>query len=410
MRCGDLRALFVHHYPAFGGPQNRVLRLAPPLAQKGWTVSIVLPTEEGNAAPRLRSAGVDVIQTPLGRLRRVRDPRPNLTMLSRAPHEIWQLRQIIRATQASVVIVGNLLMPHGAIAARLEGRAVLWQIVDTTVPPVLQLGVMPMVRILADALAYGGASLPSQHVGARRLPQPAFVVPPPVDTRTFVADATARAAVREELAIPPDAPLVGQVANINPTKGLDGFLRAAALVRRSIPRARFVIVGSVHDAHASYFDALQRLQGQLDLDTSMLWIGDRGDVERYYAAMDVFVVSSLPRSEGTTTTAMEALACCVPVVATDVGAIHEVVIDGMTGRPVPPESPNALASAIVALLRDETFRRTLGSAGRQHVVENFDLELCAGRYVDAFTAAIDHQARRGGRWRQGRYEGESCRR
>jgi glycosyltransferase involved in cell wall biosynthesis len=394
---GSSDVLFVLHYPAFAGPHNRVLRVARPLAKLGWSVSIVLPTESGNAAPRLEAGGVEVIQTPLSRLRRLTDPRPNLVMLTAARREVDELRRIIRAKNAAVVVVGNLLMPHGAIAARLEGRAVVWQIVDTSVPRVLQIGAILAVRCLADAVVYGGRSLPQQHIGATRLRQSTFVISPPVDTATFIPDSHAGAAVRRELGISADALVVGQVAALNPTKGLDGFLRAAAIVAKALPRAAFVIVGSAHAAHASYLDELRRLERELGLEGRVHWAGDRSDTQRYYAAMDLFVVSSLPRSEGTTTTSMEALSCRVPVVATDVGAVREVVVDGLAGKLVPPLSDAALASAIIQLLENPEERRTLGSAGRRHVVENFDLQLCVSRYVEAFNAALRHRGSRAGR-------------
>lgn len=359
---------------------------------------MALPSEDGNAASWLRTGGIDVIQTPLSRLRRVRDPRPSLETLLRAPKEIQGLRSIIRSTHADVVVVSSLLMPHAAIAARLERPAVIWQIVDTAVPTIVQVGSMTLVRILSDAVIYGGASLPARHLGARRLPQPATVISPPVETAKFIPNSEARATVRRNLGIDVHAPVIGQVVSINPTKGLDGFLRAAAIIRRAVPEAQFVIVGSVHRAHAAHLDALRVLQGELGLDSSVHWVGERPDTERFYAAMDVFVVSSLPRSEGTTTTAMEALACEVPVVATNVGAVHEVVLDNLTGRLVPAEEPESLASAVVALLADQPSRRRLGLRGRQHIVQNYDLQMCADRYVTAFVAALDRRTRRHSRF------------
>lgn len=394
------RVLFVLHYPMFGGPHNRILRITEPFRAAGWDCAVVLPTEKGNAAPWLRSGGVEVIETPLHRLRRLKSPMPNIRMLWRAPREIAALREIVRRWNPDVVVVGNLLMPHAAIAAHLESRAVVWQIVDTAVPKGLQVFLMPLVRCLADAVIYGGAGLEHAHIGTRRLSQPSFVVSPPVDTSRFKADPDARSDVRIELDIDEGAPVVGQVAAISPKKGLEYFVQAAALIARAHPEARFLVIGSAHGLHVEYFEGLKRLQAELGLaDTQVLWLGDRPDTERFYAAMDVFTMSSIPNSEGTTTTSMEALACEVPVVATNVGAVSEVVVDGENGYLVRPNDPEELVQRVNVLLQDAGRRRDFGAAGRRRTIENFDVNVCVERYVKAFESALAfrrHRRRRAG--------------
>lgn len=381
--------LFVLHYPMFGGPHNRILRITEPFRAAGWDCAVVLPTEKGNAAPWLRSGGVEVIETPLHRLRRLKSPPPNITMLWSSPREIAALRAIMRNWDPEVVVVGNLLMPHAAIAAHLESRAVVWQIVDTAVPKALQVFLMPLVGRLSDAVIYGGAGLQQAHLGAERLRQPSFVVSPPVDTSRFRADADSRADVRREFGIGEDAPVVGQVAAISPKKGLEYFVRAAALIAQVHPEVRFLIVGSAHGLHEAYFEDLKRLQANLGLsDTQVYWLGDRADTERYYAAMDVFTMSSIPNSEGTTTTSMEALACEVPVVATNVGAVSEVVVDGENGYLVRPNDPEELAQRVNVLLQDVGRRHDFGATGRRRTIENFDVNVCVERYVKAFESAL----------------------
>ncbi|MGA8363654.1 MAG: glycosyltransferase family 4 protein [Solirubrobacteraceae bacterium] len=380
------------HYPAFGGPHNRVLRIAKPLRELGWETKIVLPTEPGNAAPWLSDSGVKVTTIPLSRIRRIRDPRVNIHTLVFAPKEIGGLRKEIRRWNPDVVLVGNLVMPHAAIAARLENRAVLWQIVDTSVPRILQRLVMPFVRHLADGVIYGGASLRQQHHGTEGLPQPYFVIPPPVDTARFVANNDSRRQVRHELGIEDDVPIIGQVVAINPKKGLEGFLYAAAEIVKRYPQARFLIIGSAHDAHKGHLRHLESVQAGLGLTHSqILWLGDKTATERYYAAMDVFAISSVPQSEGTTTTAMEALACGVPVVATDVGAVSEVVRSGENGYIVQSNNPPELARQVEVLLANPRLRQEFGVAGRARMCDHFDVSMCVSRYIEAFDASLKHR-------------------
>jgi starch synthase len=108
--------------------------------------------------------------------------------------------------------------------------------------------------------------------------------------------------------------------------------------------------------------------------------------------MDVDLITS--RSEGTTTTALEAQACGVPVVSTDVGAVHEVVDDGVTGLLVLPGDPGAIAAATLSLLEDAGRRAEMGRAGRAVAVERFGIETAADLRARAYEAALEHAVSR----------------
>lgn len=385
-------ALFALHYPAFGGPHNRVLRLNGPLAELGWRTVAVLPEEAGNAVGRLRDGGVEVVTTPLRRLRRTRDPRPGLALAWGWRDEVRSLRAIIRERHADVVVPATLPNPQAAFAARGERAAVLWQIVDSATPPPLRAAMMPMVRRLSDAVAFGGQALRPLHLGARPLHRPAFDIPPSVDTDRFSPAPGARAEARRRLGLPGDGPVVGMVANLSPMKGLEDFVRAAEVTSARLDGVHHVVVGHTHPVHAAHVERVRRMAREAGLD--VVFAGDMADVERAYAAMDVLAISSLPRSEGTTTTAMEAMACLVPVVATDVGAVGEVVKDCATGFVVRPRSAEALSDRIVQLLRDPGMAADLGRAGRALVVEHFGVRDGARRYTEAFDAAVRHRRAR----------------
>jgi glycosyltransferase involved in cell wall biosynthesis len=155
-----------------------------------------------------------------------------------------------------------------------------------------------------------------------------------------------------------------------------------------------VIIGGAPDTHLAYRQRLNRRAEELALPNPVIFAGERVDVERCYPAFDLHVIASLPRSEGTTTTAMEAQACGVPVVATHVAAVGEVVDDGVTGLLVSPEQPAAIAQAVLRLLGDEGLRARMGAAGRETAVERFDAERVTDVYVEAYEAALAHAATR----------------
>ncbi len=395
MRSVSPRVLCVCHSPLYGGPHNEALRLAAPLRRRGWETVVAIPQEPGTAAPRLEAADLEVEQLPLGRLRA--DPRLLPRFLLDFPSTVRALEAAIVRHRPDVVQIGGLVNPHAAIAARRRGAAVVWQIVDAGSPAPLRRAAMALVRRYADAVLFDGEALIAAHGGLASLPMPTFVYFPPVDTERFVPSPERRAELRAELGVPVGAPLVGTVSHLTPLKRLEDFVAAAGRIADARPDARFVVVGSAPWTHARYEERVRRRAAELALGQPIVFAGARDDVERWYAAMDVHLITS--RSEGTTTTALEAQACGVPVVATRVGALHESVEDGVSGLLVPPGRPDAIAAATLALLDDPARREQMGRAGRARAVERFGLQTAADLRVGAYESALAYSASRrlGGR-------------
>ena len=163
-----------------------------------------------------------------------------------------------------------------------------------------------------------------------------------------------------EFWLPHGAPVVGNIAALVPHKGQRDLVDAAALVVREVPDARFLILGQ-----GELREALERQIRHLHLEKHVLLAGFRPDALSLLKAFDVFVMSSV--QEGLGTSLLDAMACAKPVVATTVGGIPEVVVDGETGMLVEARQPRQLASAIVRLLKSPAARREMGEAGRARV-------------------------------------------
>lgn len=142
-----------------------------------------------------------------------------------------------------------------------------------------------------------------------------------------------------------DRPLIGRVCRLQPEKGVDVFLVAAALAREQLPDARFVVVGD-----GPLRGELAQLAATLRLGESVELLGFRPDARALIGALDLLAVSS--RSEGTPLVVFEALSAGVPVVASAVGGIPDQVRDGREGLLVPPDDPEALAGALVRAVRE----------------------------------------------------------
>jgi glycosyltransferase involved in cell wall biosynthesis len=180
-------------------------------------------------------------------------------------------------------------------------------------------------------------------------------------------EAAPPARLHEELWLPHQAPVVGNVAALVPHKGQRHLIEAAVLVRRQVPDARFVIAGE-----GELRPALERQIKDHHLEKHVMLVGFRPDVLSLHKAFDIFAMSSI--TEGLGTSLLDAMAAARPVVAASTGGIPEVVVDGVTGLLVPPRDHESMATAIVKLLKDPALRERMGGAGLARARQKFSAE------------------------------------
>jgi glycosyltransferase involved in cell wall biosynthesis len=388
-----VRLLSVIHGPAYGGAHNQLRTLAAPLAERGIKTIAVLPEEAEAAAERLAEDGIETLRVPLGRLRATPNPAVQLRFGAGFWPDVRRLRRLVEEHRADVVQAHGPTNPQAALAARRAGAGVVWQLLDTRAPMALRRATMPLVTRLADAVTSWGEQLAVEHPGAIDLGDRLIVVFPPVDTSRFTPSAGARAAARHRLEIQADAPTVGTVGVLNPQKGHEHLVRAAEILARDRPDLALRIIGASSPAHASYERDLRAEALARGLGGRLEFVDPGDSVPELVQALDVFVLTSVPRSEGMPTAILEAMACERPVVAARVGAVAELVEDGVTGLLVEPEDPASVAGAVGRLLDDPGLRAGMGAAGRRRALERFGLDRLADLHAGAYRLAAE---RRGG--------------
>jgi len=191
-----------------------------------------------------------------------------------------------------------------------------------------------------------------------------------------------RVNVRAELGIPSDANLLTTVAVLRPQKGIQYMIRALPVVLASTPNTYYLVVGD-----GSHRDTLVEEANKADVSSRVIFAGMRKDVARLLVASDVFVLPTL--TEALPTVLAEAMAAKLPIVASRVGGIPEMLTDGQNGCLVEAENLDGLTTACIHLLNDPEKRLTMGMEGWNIVNQMFNIE----RQVDKLEELYIEQLR-----------------
>lgn len=192
-----------------------------------------------------------------------------------------------------------------------------------------------------------------------------------VDLERFRPDMAARDSIREELGLTQGDSVVGIVGQITPRKNQQGVLEAFGLVVKQLPLATLLIVGApLFNDDDEYQKGLERTIDDHFLVDRVKFLGARNDVPAITNALDVSIVNS--RIEPFGLVVAEAMACGVPVLATAVDGISEIVTHGEDGWLVPSQDKAALASAIVDLIKSSDLRSQLAARGLETVRRRFN--------------------------------------
>ncbi len=327
-----------------GGAQRQFLQLAVGAREQGHRVRLGVVQPGGRFWERAEATGC---VEPLWPER----ARSKMITAWRFATAHRRLRRSVRGFEADVLYTAlypaNFL---GWLAVRDDGAPPLvWGLRASRLPPRwprdlwIRLGAAVSESVdLVIANSHAGLR---DHVHRGFRPRSVAVVANGIDTDRFRPDPDGRERIREAWGVAHDERLVGLVGRLDPMKGHEDFLAAAARVRLDRPDVRFVCVG---DGPAGYRRRLEEKAEELGLGDGVHWAGEHRDMPAVYSALDLLVMASR-HGEGFPNVVGEAMACGTPCVVTSVGDAPEVV--GPLGEVVPPERPDRLARAIDDRLR-----------------------------------------------------------
>lgn len=357
--------LYVSPFSHIGGGEVSLLTVINNLDRARFSPSLVC-YEDGPFIERAKNAGIKVIVFRRSGL---------ISEFS----IVRKLASYIRANDIRIVHVNSLDIRAG-IAAWLAGVPSIGHL-RVTFPFTwrdrffvrLSVAIIAVSGSVADGFLKNSPAYRSKFV----------IIPNAVDLPHEVRPAP----LRKEFGIPNDAPLVGITGRMDPIKGYGVFIDAAAIVRKSVPAARFVIISAPahgHQEEERYAESLKRQALSAGLGDSCIFAGFRDDVLNALAALSVLVVPSVTvrkgrgiAFEGFGRVAVEAMAVGVPVVSSGSGGLKEIVEDGVSGVIVPEGDAAATAAAVIELLRDPGKANAIRMAAKNRFDARYSLKSIA---------------------------------
>ena len=349
-----MRVLFTNNALVWGGAEESTLQIMMGLRKRGHEAVLACPPWYSMMEP-VRAQGFPIVSTPF--------------RTKRNPLGVIYTWQAIRHVRPDVVLTnGTRTVMSAGLSAQLTGTPFAVRAVAQISPPI-------HLRIAQLVICVSG----SMEQFARKCGVPAEriqLIPNGVDTDSFCPDPQLRGHTRRELGIGDDDLVLVLVGRVAEGKGHKYAVEALSQVLEQLPSTVLLIVGEggleqeVHEQIAS-----------LGLENQVKMLGFRADPRPYYAAANVALVPS-HWHEAAAAVNIEAQAMGVPVIASRDGGLPEYIAEGETGLLVPPADAESLAEAIIFLSELPRRRQAMGRAGRQRVVDLYNIEKIIDQYAE----------------------------
>ncbi len=374
----EIKVLNVLLDDRIGGAHIRIFRIARKLKERGIEYFEAVPNGNGEAPNYVRKAGVTVYRCGLGTPHFIRNFETfflNIIYLINFIPSIYYLIRIIKLKEIDIVHLHGLLNFQGALAALFTGRLVVWHFHEALYPKFLINILRPFTRFVADSFVHISEDTRNYYntdSGSKEV-----IIYEPVDVEKFdtaLIEEGKKDFLRKELNIRCDDIVLGSVGNVSWVKGYENLIVSMGTLKEKNKRLKLLIVGKILSTQAGYYKRLKKLVSSLGLEGDIYFLGMREDIPQLLSIMDIFVMSSV--TEGTPISIMEAMSMKIPVVASRVGGIPELIHEEETGLLVNPGNPDEITDAVLNLLKSSKTRRKMGVRAREVVKKKFSVEDC----------------------------------
>jgi len=358
-----------------GGPPVRAISVAKGLKQHGMDSIFVLP-KGGDFKHLLSDEGFAFYEIVCHGPTNPSRVGANLLWLTTFPITVFQIMQIIKKENISIVHLNGLIALQGGLAGFLRRRKIVWHLSSCLYPKMLVRVLMPMVKAISHRMIIVSEAIRSYHFGEGAIKNAhVSVIQECVDTDMLDPQAVTREAIektRQRLGIGPSARIVGQVGNVNPIKSYENFIRAAHAISQVHSDVQFVIAGALLDTQQAYIAMLRRLSVELGIEDRVFFLGsiEAKKLPSLLATFDIFLMTSC--TEGGPRVTLEAMAMQLPVIATDVGDVCHQIENGKDGFVVDVGDWKQAGKIAARLLSAPELSKRIGLESRRKVTERFN--------------------------------------
>ncbi|MCP5346815.1 MAG: glycosyltransferase family 4 protein [Gammaproteobacteria bacterium] len=290
------------------------------------------------------------------------------------PARIVSFVKIVNQNKIDLIYTNTVTVVEGALAAKITGKPHIWHIHEAISGNNDLLPIFPekwhrrVIDCLSNKKIFPSSYLAFQVYQFYKGSEKSIIVPNGVDISRFKPDKTARSWLSKLIEIADSTNRIVSVGNLTESKRMDDYIRAVALSESARGKCVFIIIGSGKSQKRDSLIALSKQLGVFDKVKIISW---SGQIEKIIAGSDVLVITSGQETFGRT--AIEAMACGVPVVSTDCGGPGEIIDHGETGLLTPVGSPEQTAAAIDRLMLDPDYADSIADKALNKVKESYDL-------------------------------------
>lgn len=391
--AGGIRVLLLLTQMEAGGAQKAAIKLTKGLETQGYQVTIATMYDKASYVPAYRKEyGVEIVDLQM------KDASKQGSLLARAAagcRGLLRLWRLMRREQYDVLLTfthySNFLGPAMGWMAGIPVRVSSQRSLLNSYPAWIR-GADRIITNspLVDKMTTVSEAVRSYAIQEENIhPSKVVAIHTGIDIQAYQTtdDALSRSLVRSSLGLDNSHVAVIVIARFHPVKGHAYLLEAIPSILDKAPHCRFLLVGE----GPLEGELLTRID-ELKLADKVFILGVRNDVPRLLAASDIMVLPSL--EEGLPNVILEGMAAGLPVVATSMGGIPELVIDRTTGILIPPGNAKTLAESTLELVNDRQLAKEMGIQGQMRVMTTFTASQTTRQYADLFAQLLARKGKR----------------
>lgn len=369
----------------FGGPERRIVLVAEGLTKYSVNTLILIPKMDSEKfeSEILRRR---IPYKKLSYSRLTLEFRKLLRYVIMFPIDLVATALTLRKHRFDLVHVNGSYQFRSAIAASLARKKIVWHVNDAKMHWLVKAIFHILAPRISDAFIFS-SNVARDYYFPQGLDTRRFktaMITPPVQVERFICKQYG-----ELLPAAGDSISVVTVTGINPDKGVEYFIEAAAMVHAAAPNVSFRVAAAIHDSHSSYFAQLKKMVRDKGLSEQIIrFVGFVDDIPKFLLEGDIFLYTS--NTEAGPVAVWEAMAAGLPVVTTNVGAIPEYLEDGQHALIAPPRDARRLADLTLRLVRDARLRAELGRSGRKKVSDCLSVDAAARKHANLYIETINN--------------------